>query len=805
MASKNSICLFLLLAHLLLTAKVSSQEYTKNLTRSGPTLSPSGPYSYMTSPSGVFAFGFWSPDSNPSFLLAIWFNQTSSTKPVIWFAKNSSDMLTPVLAPTGSKLGLTQTGELILTGPTSETIWSPGPGSAGHLALLDQGNLILYDDTELTMWQSFDSPTDTLVPGQSLDMGSALRSKLTDSDFSLGRFKLEASNDGQLGFFLVVQPSDPTSKPYWTSDNNNPGTSLLFDQSGLLYYEFANSSSSFNISQYPAKRYYQHATIDPDGVFRVYVYDKTLSDNGGWSVVKELPEDACRISVDVGSGMCGFNAYCIESSDSKLPRLNCLCPEKYNFFDLNRPYLGCRPDFALQNCSANEAVTNFQIVEMQNTDWYSAGDYMHFVTVDEGDCKTSCLNDCFCSVAIYRGTECWKKKLPLSNGRQSISTGGKALIKVRVSDTSVTQSSVPVPGSFSKKDREDLVIAGAVMLGAALLILVVSAAITSHYLLGSKRGQEIKQADLSPMGMNMKIFSYKDLHDATKGFAEELGRGSFGIVYKGILKLGDHSVPVAVKKLDRLLKDGDREFTNEVQSIGQIHHKNLVKLFGFCNEGPYRMLVYEYMSNGSLTNFIFGAAKLGWNIRAQIAIGVAQGLCYLHEGCSSQIIHCDIKPHNILLDDNLVPRISDFGLAKLMGVDQTRVTTSNIRGTKGYFAPEWFRNTGITPKMDVYSFGVMLLEIVCCQRNIEQINEKDIILTYWAYDCFMDGRIDLLIQEDDEAEADIDRVGNFLRVAIWCIQENPTIRPTMHKVAQMLEGAVAIAPPPDPSNPSSYI
>ena len=117
------------------------------------------------------------------------------------------------------------------------------------------------------------------------------------------------------------------------------------------------------------------------------------------------------------------------------------------------------------------------------------------------------------------------------------------------------------------------------------------------------------------------------------------------------------------------------------------------------------MLVYEYMSNGSLTNVIFGTAKLEWNRRAQIAVGVARGLCYLHEGCSSQIIHCDIKPGNILLDDNLVPRISDFGLAKLMGVDQTRATTSNIRGTKGYFAPEWFKNTGITPKMDVYSFG----------------------------------------------------------------------------------------------------
>jgi Protein kinase domain/D-mannose binding lectin len=803
MASESSVFLFLLLAHLQI-AEVASQAYTRNITGSGPTLSPSGPYSYMTSPSSEFAFGFWSSGSDSSlFLLAIWFNKTSSTQQVIWFATNSSSdtAALPVLAPTGSKLGLSQTGELSLTSPTSETIWSAGTGSATHLALLDQGNLILYDDTESTLWQSFDSPTDTLVPGQSLNKGSALRSKLTDSDFSPGRFKLEARDDGQLAFYIVVQPPDPDSSPYWSNndDDNYSGASLVFDQSGLLYYESVNSSFLRNISQYPAKRYYQHATIDSDGVFRVYVYDKNLSDKGNWSAEVEIPKNACTsIYVEDGSGMCGFNAICIQSSNSILPRLNCMCPEKYSLFDANHPYLGCRPDFLLQNCNADEA-TNFQFVEMQNTDFFSAGDYMHFKTTDEDVCKKSCLSDCFCSVAIYRETNCWKKKLPLSNGRKDTAVGGKALIKVRVNGTSVTQSSNPVPGSVTKKDRVDFIIAGAVMLGVALLILIVAAAFASRYLC-SKRGQEIKQVDLSPMGMNMKIFNYKELYEATKGFAEELGRGSFGIVYKGILKLGDHPVAIAVKKLDRLLKDGDREFTNEVQSIGQIHHKNLVKLFGFCNEGPYRMLVYEYMSNGSLTNFIFGDTKLRWNIRAQIAMGVAQGLCYLHEGCSSQIIHCDIKPHNILLDDNLVPRISDFGLAKLMGVDQTRAATSNIRGTKGYFAPEWFRNTGITPKMDVYSFDVMLLEIVCCQRNIEQNNEEDIVLTYWAYDCFRDGRIDLLIQGDEEAQADIDRVRNFLKVAIWCTQENPTVRPTMHKVTQMLEGAVAIAPPPDVSS-----
>ncbi|XP_078169811.1 G-type lectin S-receptor-like serine/threonine-protein kinase LECRK2 [Carex rostrata] len=805
MAFERSMFFFFLLAHLFLTRKVAGQAYTGNITRSGgPTLSPSGPYSYLTSPSGEFAFGFRSLESNTShFLLAIWFNKTSTPQPITWFAKNLRDRAALALAE--SKLNLTQTGDLILVGPSSETIWSTRLLNATHLALLEQGNLILYDRTESVVWQSFDSPTDTLVPGQSLSEGSTLKSKLTDSDFSPGRFQLEVNQNGSLALSLVIQPSttpldvdyvlaDPT--PFWETKNNNSGSSLVFDLSGLLSY---NGSSPINISQSPAERYYQHATLDPDGVFRVYVYDKNISDQDSWSVVGGFPDSACSYTVDVGSGICGFNAYCTQSPTSNFPPVNCTCPPNYNFFDTNRPYLGCRPDFALQNCSAEEG-RNFKIVEMQNTDWWGTGDYVHFITNDEVDCRTSCLSDCFCSVAIYRDNNCWKKKLPLSNGMQGIGEGGIALIKVRVSGgTSPIQPSAP-GGSTTKKNRTDLVVAGAVMFGASLLILIVSATIAYVYLLRSKRGHESKQVDLSQMGMNMKIFSHKELHDATIGFAEELGRGAFGIVYKGILKLGDHPVPVAVKKLDRLLKDGDREFTNEVQSIGQIHHKYLVKLFGFCNEGPYKMLVYEYMSNGSLTNVIFGTAKLEWNRRAQIAVGVARGLCYLHEGCSSQIIHCDIKPGNILLDENLVPRISDFGLAKLMGVDQTRATTSNIRGTKGYFAPEWFKNTGITPKMDVYSFGVMLMEIVCCRRNIEHVDEEEIILTYWAYDCFTAGRVDLLVQGDEEAEADIDRVEMFLRVAIWCIQENPTMRPTMHKVVLMLEGEVPVTPPPDPSS-----
>ncbi|XP_021319170.1 G-type lectin S-receptor-like serine/threonine-protein kinase LECRK4 [Sorghum bicolor] len=191
-------------------------------------------------------------------------------------------------------------------------------------------------------------------------------------------------------------------------------------------------------------------------------------------------------------------------------------------------------------------------------------------------------------------------------------------------------------------------------------------------------------------------------------FQEVLGTGASGIVYKGQLE-DELGTCIAVKKIDKLEQESEKEFSVEVQAIGQTHHKNLVKLLGFCSEGKERLLVYEFMSNGSLNRFVFGDVNLQWNLRVQLARGVARGLLYLHEECSTQIIHCDIKPQNILLDDKFTAKISDFGLAKLLGTNQTQ-TNTGIRGTRGYVAPEWFKSIGITAKVDVYSYGVILLE-----------------------------------------------------------------------------------------------
>ncbi|XP_062028869.1 G-type lectin S-receptor-like serine/threonine-protein kinase LECRK2 [Rosa rugosa] len=182
------------------------------------------------------------------------------------------------------------------------------------------------------------------------------------------------------------------------------------------------------------------------------------------------------------------------------------------------------------------------------------------------------------------------------------------------------------------------------------------------------------------------------------------------------------------------------------------------------------------MSNGTLASFLFGESKLNWHCRKQIALGIARGLLYLHEDCSSQIIHCDIKPENVLLDDTFTARIAEFGLAKLLRTDQTRTITA-IRGTRGYVAPEWFKALPITVKVDVYSYGILLLEIICCRKNFEAeaTNENEMILADWAYDCYNQRKLHLLLDSDEEAMDDMRKMEKCVMTALWCIQQDPSL------------------------------
>eukprot|EP00253_Pinus_taeda_P020439 PITA_20439 len=305
-------------------------------------------------------------------------------------------------------------------------------------------------------------------------------------------------------------------------------------------------------------------------------------------------------------------------------------------------------------------------------------------------------------------------------------------------------------------------------------------------------------------------YSQSQLKKMTNNFAEKLGEGGFGVVYKGKLQNG---ALVAVKLLDRH-RHGETQFMNEVATVGRIHHVNLVRLLGYCFENPTSALVYEYMVNGSLEKVIFAAKEkrpqvIMWEQLYAIALGVARGIAYLHQDCEKRIIHFDIKPHNILLDAEFTPKVSDFGLAKLCGKGDDHISMTAGRGTPGYVAPEVCeRELGpVTDKSDVYSFGMLLLEIVGGRKNFDWkvTNSSQFYFPDWAFKLLETDDLGMRLRGGGAIAAqDEEQARKFTKVGLWCIQYKSIDRPSMSRVVQMLEGnGDDVANPPLPFNSSS--
>ncbi|BAS75650.1 Os01g0890100, partial [Oryza sativa Japonica Group] len=262
-------------------------------------------------------------------------------------------------------------------------------------------------------------------------------------------------------------------------------------------------------------------------------------------------------------------------------------------------------------------------------------------------------------------------------------------------------------------------------------------------------------------------------------------------------KIIPDTATVAVKRLEGLCQ-GEKEFRAEVSTIGKIHHKNLIRLLGFCCGGSKKLLVYEYMPNGSLDQHLFGKSNLtlSWSTRYQITVGIAKGLAYLHEGCRDCIIHCDIKPQNILINESLAPKVADFGLSKLIGHDFSRVLTS-MRGTLGYLAPEWLSGQAITSKADVFSYGMMLFEIISGKRNIEHGASTSSSMLI-AEEIPKGGEVHRLFDPELVGDANPEELARVFKVACWCIQNHPDCRPSMREIIQILEGLKPFETPPVP-------
>ncbi|KAJ0464140.1 putative protein kinase RLK-Pelle-DLSV family [Helianthus annuus] len=302
--------------------------------------------------------------------------------------------------------------------------------------------------------------------------------------------------------------------------------------------------------------------------------------------------------------------------------------------------------------------------------------------------------------------------------------------------------------------------------------------------------------------MELPLFTFSRIANATANFSPDnkLGEGGFGPVYKGVLEQGQH---VAVKRLSRNSSQGLDEFRNEVICISKLQHRNLVKLLGCCIQGDEKLLIYEYMPNKSLDAFIFDKAQgmfLDWTRRFNIIKGIARGLVYLHQDSRFRIIHRDLKASNILLDQDMNPKISDFGIARSFGGNESRGNTERVVGTYGYMSPEYALDGIFSMKSDVFSFGVLVLEIVSGKRNrrfTQQENDTNLMGHTW--NLYNEGRSMELVDATFAESCHPQEVLRSIQVGLLCVQQNAGDRPNMSSVIMMLSGEHSLPQPKQPA------
>ncbi|TKV98865.1 hypothetical protein SEVIR_8G002500v4 [Setaria viridis] len=737
----------------------------------------------LISQDGNFALGFFQPaveGLNGKWYIGIWYNKIP-VQTVVWVANREK----PISDPASSNLIISDDGNLVLLENHSKSqTWSTNIKNNTRVTstvamLLDTGNLVVtYDsNTSIALWQSFDDLTNTWLPGNKLSRnkttGVAKRmiSWRDRSDPAPGMFSLELDPNGSSQYVLLWN----NSVLYWASGNWT-GNSF----SGVPELSTTNSGYTFQFVDNDEETYFTYTAkndalrflrnfVDVSGLSQASVW---IEASQAWNTFFTQPKFKCSVY-----GMCGENSICSENDASSCSCLKGFIENNPNNWELDDHTSGCRRHVPLK-CGNNGSVNTEQ------DKFYLIGsvklpDNAHSTdAANVHACELTCLNNCSCIAYAHNGT-CLVWYNHLMNMRDNFG-GSSDSIFIRLAASEL-------PNSGTKKWWIAVIIIG------GLIIVPGSFGVTILYF-SHRRGRRIS-------GMNqgdgsLISFKYRDLQFITRNFSERLGAGSFGSVFRGVLP---NTTVVAVKKLEGL-HQGDKQFRAEVSTIGSIHHINLIRLLGFCSEGAKRLLVYECMPNGSLDKHLFGSSSttLSWKIRYQIAVGIAKALAYLHEECRDCIIHCDIKPQNILLDASFVPKVADFGLAKLLGRDFSRVLTS-MRGTVGYLAPEWISGGAITTKADVFSYGMMLFEIISGKRNLEHTDSRmETFFPVLAARKLLQGEVMTLLGKElmnGVPERELERA---CKVACWCVQYDDSSRPTMGEIVKVLEGVIDVEMPPIP-------
>ncbi|KAL5722971.1 non-specific serine/threonine protein kinase [Ranunculus cassubicifolius] len=761
----------------------------------------------LTSPTNEFALGFFSPKNSSNRYVGIWYNKISE-QTVVWVANRNN----PITNSSGV-LAFGNDGNLEVLDGSGKSLWSSNISSVNGgrsvtAILMDSGNLVLsLDDTvidpdaERVLWQSFDDPTDTYLPGKRVWLTPRSQNDIfvswkSESDPSPGSFSMGVNPQGLMEIMVWEGLKRRWRSGLWNGQvfigvPNMPTSNYLFgyrvaDIGGRTFFTYVVHNSS-EIMRFRIKW---------DGTEEQLRWNEEKRE---WTRFFAWPVKPCELY-----NTCGQFGSC---SASGTPICSCIRgfePKSKTEWDSGNWTGGCVRRMQLlcdRNVSSGGEVKQDRFLELDSLNLPDFSVYRPSNGKD--DCRDICLNNCSCKAYSYvDGIQCLTWSGDFFDVQKFQVGGQKLYVRLAASELPTRKSKVMLVIIL-------VVVIGIVLLGiAAFIFWRYRAKLRGIFRKGKSETMRMDesrefwsgQADGEHNKGNQSeliLHSFQEIVDGTNNFssAYKLGEGGFGPVYKGNLACGK---TVAVKRLSRMSGQGMEEFKNELILIAKLQHRNLVRLVGYCVEGEEKMLVYEYMPNKSLDAFVFGKPQehLDWSKRFNIIEGIARGLLYLHRDSRLRIIHRDLKVSNILLDEEMTPKISDFGMAKIFGGNEHEANTVRVVGTYGYMAPEYAMEGLFSVKSDVYSFGVLLLEIISGKKNQFFHPEYSTKLIGYAWKLWGEDRamefIDPSIR-DSCSQADALRCIN---VGLLCVQDSPMDRPIMSTVVLMLESDTAILPAP---------
>ncbi|KAK7405141.1 hypothetical protein VNO78_06339 [Psophocarpus tetragonolobus] len=738
-----------------------------------------------------FALGFFSPENSNKRYLGIWYKNIP-IQTVVWVANGAN----PINDSSGI-LTVNSTGNLILR-QRHRVVWyttSEKQAQNPVAKLLDSGNLVVRDenetDSEAYLWQSFDYSSDTTLPGMKL--GWNLRTGTEKRMTSWKSPNDPSPGDFYWGLLLYEYPEFYLMKGTEKFMRIGPWNGLHFsgipDQKPNPIYAFNYISNNY-------ERYYTY-TLENDDVISRLVMNQTTSmciryvwmeDDQIWKVYKSLPKDNCDYY-----GLCGAYGTCMITGSQICQCLKGFSPNSPKAWNSSDWSQGCVRNKQL-NCTdkLKDGFVKVQGVKVPDTT---------YTWVDESigleKCREKCLNNCSCmaytnSDITGAGSGCVMWFGDLIDIRQFDNDGQDLYIRMDASELGEEKGHKKVIIIVS---TTIIIILGMLSIGC-YRVYIFWRGITefSDTIDDQNRGGSEDDHDLP-------LLEHSTIVTATDNFAiqNKIGEGGFGPVYKGTLVTGQE---IAVKRLSRSSRQGTTEFKNEVKLIAKLQHRNLVKLLGCCVDQQDRMLVYEYMTNRSLDWLIFDDTKsklLSWPKRFNIICGIARGLLYLHQDSRLRIIHRDLKASNVLLDDQMTPKISDFGIARIFGGDQTEGNTKRVVGTYGYMAPEYAADGLFSVKSDVFSFGILLMEIISGKRNRGfYLQNKSPNLVTHAWSLWKEGKALEMVDSNIEDSCVVSEVLRCIQISLLCVQQHAEDRPVMSSVVLMLGCESELAEPKEP-------